>query len=225
MNEFQREDRYIVVKLKKLTHMQEKHLRACLNGEGIQTVESVVIERDWPEYHLVWAMLEHRLAGKPVPDFNLWRRADELEQALAGMLFAFDDGVGLEWSEYLLDFARKLTPAKEFTPIPEGESPEYDHRRDLQAYFGLSYASWLTIPRVLMQAMPAAWQSRIAELLNEYDDAIKIPPDYGTTVRTTVNGKIVKTPEWMTNYRHPDRTMIAHVMAIKEETGDHLDAN
>ena len=82
MSEFEREDRYIVVKLKKLTHMQEKHLRACLYGEGIQTVESVVIERDWPEYHLVWAMLEHRMAGKPVPDFNAWRRADELQQLL-----------------------------------------------------------------------------------------------------------------------------------------------
>ena len=57
MSEFRREDRYIVVKLKKLTHMQEKHLRAYLHGEGIQTIESVVVERDWPEYHLVWAML------------------------------------------------------------------------------------------------------------------------------------------------------------------------
>lgn len=41
-------------------------------------------------------------------------RADVLETALAGMLFAFDDGVGREWSEGLLDFARKLTAAKEF---------------------------------------------------------------------------------------------------------------
>ena len=82
MSEFQREARYIVVKLKKLTHKQEKHLRACLHGEGIQTIESVVIERDWPEYHLAWAMLEHRIAGKPVPDFDLWRRANELQERL-----------------------------------------------------------------------------------------------------------------------------------------------
>ena len=82
--EFQREDRYVVVKLKKLTHTQERHLRSCLHGEGINTVESVVVEKDWPEYHLVWMMLEHRMAGKPVPDFNLWRRADALQQSLAG---------------------------------------------------------------------------------------------------------------------------------------------
>ena len=27
-------------------------------------------------------MLEHRMAGKPVPDFDLWRRANELQERL-----------------------------------------------------------------------------------------------------------------------------------------------
>ncbi|MGH8328957.1 MAG: hypothetical protein ACRER3_01365 [Pseudomonas fluorescens] len=91
MSEFEREDRYIVVKLKKLTHMQDKHLRACLFGEGIETVESVVVEHDWPEYNLVWAMIEHRMAGKPVPDFNLWRRANELQERLNAADQLIDD--------------------------------------------------------------------------------------------------------------------------------------
>lgn len=38
----------------------------------------------------------------------------DIERALAGMLFAFDDGVGREWSEDILDFARKLVTAKEY---------------------------------------------------------------------------------------------------------------
>ena len=42
----------------------------------------LVIESDWPEYQLVWAMIEHRMAGKPVPDFSLWRRADALQALL-----------------------------------------------------------------------------------------------------------------------------------------------
>lgn len=50
----------------------------------------------------------------PQPIYDEAKRIAELEQALAGMLFAFDDGVGLDWSEDLLDFARKLTPAVEF---------------------------------------------------------------------------------------------------------------
>lgn len=82
MSNFEKEDRYIVIKLKNLTHMQEKHLRACLYGEGIQTVESVVVEHDWPEYHMVWSMLKHRMAGKTVPDFDIWRSADALQQRL-----------------------------------------------------------------------------------------------------------------------------------------------
>lgn len=83
MSDFEKEDRYIVIKLKNLTHMQEKHLRACLYGEGIQTIESVVVEHDWPEYHMVWSMLQHRMAGKTVPDFDIWRSADALQQRLA----------------------------------------------------------------------------------------------------------------------------------------------
>ena len=53
-------------------------------------------------------------------------RADVLETALAGMLFAFDDGVGREWSEDLLDFARKLTAAKEFNAaLKPAEGADY----------------------------------------------------------------------------------------------------
>ena len=41
----------------------------------------------------------------------------ELRRALGSMLFAFDDGVGQDWSRDLLDYARKLTPAVEFKPV------------------------------------------------------------------------------------------------------------
>lgn len=42
------------------------------------------------------------------------QREDELRRVLAGMLFAFDDGVGRGWSAPLLDYARRFTPAVEF---------------------------------------------------------------------------------------------------------------
>ena len=41
---------------------------------------------------------------------------EALRKALGGMLFAFDDGVGLDWSAELLDHARTLCPAAEFKP-------------------------------------------------------------------------------------------------------------
>lgn len=94
----------------------------------------------------------------------------------------------------------------------DAESPTpHDYRTDLQAWWGLSYASWLTIPRVLMEAMPKEWQAGMAALLHDYGDAIKNPPDLGVTVRTTHNGKLVAAPDWLNNYRHPDRAAIAHV--------------
>lgn len=39
------------------------------------------------------------------------------------------------------------------------ESIEYDAAKDLACWFGLSYASFLVLPRVLMQDMPPEWQA------------------------------------------------------------------
>lgn len=79
MSEFNREDRYIVLKLNRLPKDEVEYLRDC---HPKAMVECVVVEHDWPEYQLVWTMIEHRMAGKPVPNFNDWRRADELQQRL-----------------------------------------------------------------------------------------------------------------------------------------------
>lgn len=76
---FEREERYIVLKLKRLPKDEVEYLRDC---HPKAMVECVVVESDWPEYQLVWAMIEHRMAGKPVPDFNLWCRADALQALL-----------------------------------------------------------------------------------------------------------------------------------------------
>jgi hypothetical protein len=73
-------------------------------------------------------------------------------------------------------------------------------------WFGLSYASWLTIPRVLMHEMPDEWQNKMAKLLEEYDNywnMEKVEVD-GTRVQCTKNNKLFKTPKWLLNYRHPD---------------------
>ena len=85
---FQREDRYIVLKLNRMAKDEVEYLRDC---QAKAMVDCVVVEHDWPEYHLVWAMLEHRMAGKPVPDFNAWRRADELQQRLNAADQVIDD--------------------------------------------------------------------------------------------------------------------------------------
>lgn len=79
---FRREERYIVVKRKHLHPMAEASLRNDMRDLGIQTVECVVVESDWPEYETVWKMIEAR--AKPAPG------ADE---QTGGEPFAWADGV------------------------------------------------------------------------------------------------------------------------------------
>lgn len=84
---------------------------------------------------------------------------------------------------------------------------EQGHQQ-LSYWFGLSYASWLTLPRVLMENMPDDWQERMAKLLHEYDAAYPNQPDLGTRGFLTCHGKLIKTPGWLINYRHPDDAQI-----------------
>jgi hypothetical protein len=92
--------------------------------------------------------------------------------------------------------------------VPSDPQP-HDYRQDLQCWFGLGRASWCTIPRVLMEAMPEEWQRRAAILLHEYSEAFpdgtSLPTPY---VQARVDGKITHWPDWITNYRHPDRAAI-----------------
>lgn len=56
----------------------------------------------------------------------------------------------------------------------------------------------------MMHAMPDDWQKRMAVLLNEYDDFYPNQPDIGTRVQITdLSGKLISTPEYLINYRHP----------------------
>lgn len=63
MSEFKREERYAVIKYNQLTEAQIGFLKDCIYGEGIPTVECVVVESDWPEYNTVWKMIENRVKG------------------------------------------------------------------------------------------------------------------------------------------------------------------
>lgn len=69
--EFTREDRYIVFKKSHLSEEQlakverlttEGYLSSSSHDWPMPTVSCVVIEADWPEYELVWAMIQARVA-------------------------------------------------------------------------------------------------------------------------------------------------------------------
>lgn len=79
-------------------------------------------------------------------------------------------------------------------------------KEKLWQWFGLSRASFLTVPRVLMHQMPDEWQDKMSDLLNEYNDTFpnvyKI--DMSASVTFKREGKFCSAPDWLLDYRHPN---------------------
>ena len=72
----------------------------------------------------------------------------------------------------------------------------------LSCWFELSYASFLTMPRVAMEAMPDEWQGKMADLLNEVGDEFPNFPKFKYMVQRKEGNKFAKFPEWLLNYKH-----------------------
>jgi len=73
----------------------------------------------------------------------------------------------------------------------------------LWRWFGLTRASWLTLPRVLLHEMPDDWQEQMARLLEQFDQAFPnwIPGQLYVNLKE--NGRFTSLPEALCNYRHP----------------------
>ena len=72
-----REPRYVVLKVKDmLRHLDHNDYEAVMragrliaNGrtvDGKPPFNAAVVEQDWPEFEVVWALIEARMAGKPL---------------------------------------------------------------------------------------------------------------------------------------------------------------
>lgn len=82
----------------------------------------------------------------------------------------------------------------------------------LWGWFGLSYASWLTLPRSLMHAMPDEWQWKMAALLQEYSEVFDTHDCGidGIYVSARRGNKFCQLPHWTSRqfYRHPNQSVI-----------------
>lgn len=79
MSDFKREERYVVIKTKKLTQDQELKLADFLDKEKIFPVGCVVVENDWPIYEHVWDLIEGLERVKDIgknPDNSARHRRD-----------------------------------------------------------------------------------------------------------------------------------------------------
>ena len=96
MTEFEREDRYLVMKRKDLLRLlPDKDLedlaRIAKKLEAAAPLECVVVESDWPEYESVWKMIEDRVTGNKEPEHELvmqmtlaMREADRVHERTGG---------------------------------------------------------------------------------------------------------------------------------------------
>jgi hypothetical protein len=77
-------------------------------------------------------------------------------------------------------------------------SPTSDAVHD---WFSLTYASYLVLPRVLLQSMPVHWQRRFVKMLKDLDNSfshVKRAPSYW--VRACEGGRFIH--EDLPGYRH-----------------------
>ena len=77
-SKFQREERYLVIKTEDIAHLSDadrqmlRHLIQRIHiirtERGAEPLHCVVVEDDWPEYGLVWGLIEYRMmTGKHAP--------------------------------------------------------------------------------------------------------------------------------------------------------------
>lgn len=76
------------------------------------------------------------------------------------------------------------------------------NRQPIHDWFELSYAQFLTVPRLVMESMPLDWQRKMAALLQEMDDTFNWRPAEGRYwVRLKdARGRFTDAP--LADYRH-----------------------
>lgn len=78
-----------------------------------------------------------------------------------------------------------------------------DDQMDVHIWFGLTYACYLTLPRLILDSMPHEWQYAFVELLNAIPSTLVIDDAYTGNYRVQMidrRGKYLKDP--YREYRH-----------------------
>jgi len=61
MMSFEREERYVILKISHMDETQKEILPRLLEINGYVPVAGVVVEPDWPEYEPTWKAIEDRV--------------------------------------------------------------------------------------------------------------------------------------------------------------------
>lgn len=89
---------------------------------------------------------------------------------------------------------------------------------DIHLWFELTYASYLVIPRLILQSMPLEWQHEFVALLNEIPETLVLDEEYESTytVHYRKNGKFAIDP--YKEYRR-GRAKIKNKEVINDKVG------
>ena len=82
----------------------------------------------------------------------------------------------------------------------------HDCDLDFTYWFGLSYASYLAVPRSVLEAMPEEWQHKMTALLDEMNATLDWASFYPEGVVLTVQPRDKKGHYWrdpLRDYRRP----------------------
>jgi hypothetical protein len=153
------------------------------------------------------------------------------------MFFSPDRSTEAELAPYPLDIQRSIRLSEDaalvryeswlrFTGVDRNEAGYVSHHDDAgnvmssgdgptSYWFGLTYASWLVIPRLSLQEMPPSWQAQFYALLEEAIEkhGLKLPE--GTCVNRRVKGRFVSNDHW-NDYR---RGAMQRAVEVDREKG------
>ena len=76
----------------------------------------------------------------------------------------------------------------------------------INTWFELSYAHWLTVPRLILESMPYKWKKKMAKLLLEMDDTFNWRPEQGKyyVIQKDDSGKFISLDKDICDYRRGD---------------------
>ncbi len=87
-----------------------------------------------------------------------------------------------------------------------------DIHEPIHTWFSLSYASYLVLPRAVLQRMPVGWQMKFVELVNEIEETL----DYGDTdyvvTKKGAKGRYNRDP--LSDYKYYDRDLIVEKVNV-----------
>lgn len=92
-------------------------------------------------------------------------------------------------------------------PEHDGLHPSRANEGEIHCWFGLTYASYLVLPRSLLQEMPTDWQAKFVGLLHEMEREF---PGHDGKYEVHVRGESKRyESDPLSDYRRPDAAAIA----------------